>query len=142
MNEILRDLINEGHVVVYLDDILIFTKDLNEHRRLVHRVLSKLREHHLYLKGSKCFFEEREISYLRLIVGSGIIKTDPKKIEAVKEWAIPKTKKELQAFIGFLIHQRLLKDCMTATPAHRKQTLCLGEGTTGSLCTAKRGALL
>ena len=102
MNEILRDLINEGHVVVYLDDILIFTKDLNEHRRLVHRVLTKLREHHLYLKGSKCFFEEREISYLGLIVGSGIIKTDPKKIEAVKEWAVPRTKKELQAFIGFL----------------------------------------
>ena len=53
MNEILRELINEGKVVVYLDDILIFTEDLQEHRRLVHRVLAKLREHHLYLKGSK-----------------------------------------------------------------------------------------
>ena len=42
------------------------------------------------------------ISYLRLIVGGGIIKMDPKKIEAVKEWTIPRTKKELQAFIGFL----------------------------------------
>ena len=78
---------------------------------MVHRVLTKLREHHLYLKGSKCFFEEREISYLGLIVGGGIIKTDPKKVEAVKEWAVPKTKKELQAFIGFLnYYRRFIKD--------------------------------
>ena len=120
MNEILRDLINEGHVVVYLDDILIFTKGLNEHRHLVHRVLNKLREHSLYLKSSKCFFEEREISYLGLIVGGGIIKMDPKKIEAVKEWAVPRTKKELQAFIGFLnYYRRFIKDfSKIARPLH------------------------
>ena len=106
MNEILRVLVNEGHIVVYLDDILIFMKDLNGHHCLVHRVLTKLQEHHLYLKGSKCFFEEREISYLGLIVGGGIIKTDPKKIEAVKEWAVPRTEKELQVFIGFLNYYR------------------------------------
>ena len=71
MNEILRELVNEGKVVVCLDDTLIFTEDLQEHRRLVHRVLAKLREHCLHLKGSKCFFEEEEISYLGLIVGGG-----------------------------------------------------------------------
>ena len=62
MNDILRDLINEGHVIVYLDDILIFTQDLQEHRKLVHWVLQRLRDHHLYLKESKCFFEEEEIA--------------------------------------------------------------------------------
>ena len=93
MNEILRELINEGKVVVYLDDILIFTEDLQEHRKLVHGVLAKLREHHLYLKGSKCFFEEEEISYLGPMVGGGTVKTDPKKLEAVREWAVPKNKK-------------------------------------------------
>ena len=72
MNEILRELINGGMVVVYLDDILIFTEDLQEHHKLVHGVLAELREHHLYLKGSKCFFEEEEISYLGLIVGGGM----------------------------------------------------------------------
>ena len=71
-------------------------------------------------KGSKCFFEEREISYLGLIVGNGIIKTDPKKIEAVKEWAIPRTKKELQAFIEFLNYcQQFIKDfSKIARPLH------------------------
>ena len=106
MNEILRDLINEGHIVVYLDDILVFTKDLQEHCQSAHQMLTRLQEHHLYLKGTKCFFKEREISYLRLIVGSGIIKMDPKKIKAVKEWAIPKTKRELQAFIRFFNYYR------------------------------------
>ena len=51
MSEVLRELIDEGKVVVYLNDILIFTRDLQEHCRLVHGVLTKLREHHLYLKG-------------------------------------------------------------------------------------------
>ena len=50
MNEVLRDLINEGHVLVYLDDILVFTEDLELHRKIVHRVLQRLREHQLYLK--------------------------------------------------------------------------------------------
>ena len=86
MNDILQDLINGGHVIVYLDDILIFTKDLQEHWRLVHQVLQKLWEHHLYLKESKCFFEEEEIAYLGLIEGRGMVKTDLKKIQAVREW--------------------------------------------------------
>lgn len=102
MNDILRDFINEGHVIVYLDDILIFTDDVEEHRRLVHWVLQRLREHKLYLKPSKCFFEVEEVTYLGLIVGNGHVKTDPSKISAVKDWEVPKDKKEVQAFIGFL----------------------------------------
>ena len=94
INDILWDLIDGGHVVVYLDDILIFTSDLREHRKLVHQVLQRLREHHLYLKESKCFFEEEEIAYLGLIVGKGMVKTDPKKIQAVKDWSPLTIKRE------------------------------------------------
>ena len=56
MNDILRDLIDEGHVTVYLDDILIFSDDLFEHRHLVERVLQRLQEHGLCLKEEKCVF--------------------------------------------------------------------------------------
>jgi hypothetical protein len=58
MNDIFTDMISEGVVVVYLDDILIFTKDLEEHRRITHWVLGRLAEHQLYLRPEKCEFEK------------------------------------------------------------------------------------
>ena len=88
-------------MIVYLDDILIFTKTLEEHRHIVRKVLDKLREHHLYLKIEKCTFEAREIDYLGIIIGNGTARMDPAKVKAIKEWPVPKTKKQLQAFLGF-----------------------------------------
>jgi hypothetical protein len=93
MNDILRDLINEGKVIVYLDDILIFTEDLEEHRRLVHRVLQILQDNQLYLKPEKCDFEKTEIEYLGVIISHNSIKMDPVKIKGVMEWPEPSTVK-------------------------------------------------
>ena len=101
MNTILHDLIQGGKVIVYLDNILIFTKDLKEHREIVKQVLDRLRKHHLYLKIEKCTFEAEQVEYLGVIIGKGMVKMDPTKIKAVKTWPIPKTKKQLQAFLGF-----------------------------------------
>jgi len=58
----------EGMVVVYLDDILIFTKDLDEHRQITHRVLGRPAEYQLYLRPEKCEFEKTQIEYLGLII--------------------------------------------------------------------------
>ena len=58
MNAIFKDLINEGHVVVYIDDILIFTETLEEHRTIVKKVLELLRRYKLFAKPEKCFFEQ------------------------------------------------------------------------------------
>jgi len=68
MNEIFADMISEGVVVVYLDDILIFTRDLDEHRRITQRVLGRLAEHELYLRPEKCEFEKTWIEYLGLVI--------------------------------------------------------------------------
>ena len=57
MNDIFQDLITEGVVCVYLDDILIFTKTIEEHRRVTRRVMDILRKHQLYLRPEKCEFE-------------------------------------------------------------------------------------
>ena len=111
MNSILHDLIQGGKVVVYLDGILIFTKTLEEHRHIVQKVLDKLREHHLYLKIEKCTFEAREIDYLGIIIGNGTARMDPAKVKAIKEWPVLKTKKQLQAFLGFCnYYWRFIKD--------------------------------
>ena len=83
MNEIFQDLISEGHVVIYLDDILIFLKDVAEHRKIVRRILQVLQENKLYLKLAKCEFEKTRIEYLGLIISHNSIEMDPVKVEAV-----------------------------------------------------------
>ncbi|SJL16559.1 uncharacterized protein ARMOST_20085 [Armillaria ostoyae] len=101
MNDIFKDLISEGKVTIYLDDILIFTKDLDEHRRIVRRVLQKLRENKLFLKAEKCEFEVLETEYLGVIISKGQIRMDPVKLAGIAEWPMPTKKKELQSFLGF-----------------------------------------
>ena len=101
MNDIFQDMIAEGVVCVYLDDILIFTKTLLEHWNIVQRVLEHLREHKLYLKPEKCEFEQRQIEYLRVIVLEGQVEMDLVKVSGVAEWPTP-WNKEVQSFVGFI----------------------------------------
>src|SRR3984885_9567172 len=79
MNHLLRDLIANGKVAIYLNDILIFTKDLPEHHEIVKEVLQILRENKLYLKPAKCEFEKKEMKCLGMIIGNGQVRMDPAK---------------------------------------------------------------
>jgi hypothetical protein len=121
MNELFRDLIHAGKVVVYLDDILIFTKTLEEHRKVTREVLRILRENKLYLKPEKCEFERSSIEFLGMIVEEGRVRMDPAKVKAVSEWATPTRKKDLQSFLGFCnFYRRFIKDfSRIARPLHR-----------------------
>ena len=111
MNDIFQDLIFMGKIVIYLDDILIFSKTLEEHREIVKQVLERLRKHKLYLNHNKCEFEKTEIEYLGMIISEGCIKMDPVKLQGVAEWPVPKVKKEVQAFLGFTnFYRRFIKD--------------------------------
>ena len=102
MNDILRDLINEGQVIVYLDDILIFTETLEEHRIITKRVLEILEKNKLFLKPEKCDFEKTEIEYLGVIVSHNSMRMDPAKIAGIMEWPEPKNVKQVQSFLGFV----------------------------------------
>jgi hypothetical protein len=111
MNEIFIDMILEGMVVVYLDDILIFTKTLDEHRQVTHRVLGRLAEHELFLRPEKCKFEKTRIKYLGLIISEDHVEMDPVKVVGVAEWPQPKNKREVQSFLGFAnFYRRFIKD--------------------------------
>ncbi len=101
MNDIFRDLIGEGKVTIYLDDILIFSKDLKEHREIVRRILQRLWENKLFLKVEKCEFEVLETEYLRIIISKNSIRMDPVKIAGIAEWPTLTKKRELQLFLGF-----------------------------------------
>src|SRR6266436_9839457 len=103
-----------------MNDILIFTATLEEHRKVVREVLETLRKRRLFLKPEKCKFEWRRIEYLGLIISEGSVAMDPMKICGVLDWpTLPKVK-EVQSFLGFVnFYHRFIKDFSeTACPLH------------------------
>ena len=101
VNNIFSELINEGFVVVYLNDILIYFKDLEEYRQLVQQVFAILQENHLFLKPQKCEFKRSTTKYLGHIIGNGEIQMYLKKAKLINEWLESKNLKQLQQFTGF-----------------------------------------
>jgi hypothetical protein len=105
MNTILHPYLDK-FVVVYIDDILVFSKTLEEHLEHLELVLLKLRENRLFAKLSKCEFLLKEIQFLGHIVTPNGIKVDPSKISAIKDWPRPKKLKDLQSFLGLANYYR------------------------------------
>ena len=100
MNALFDNLIKEGWVIIYMDDILIFSKDLEEHCILVKKVLQRLEEEDLFLKPEKCF-EKLSIEYLSMIISQDKIQMDPAKLSAVLNWLTLKCVKDVQSFLRF-----------------------------------------
>ena len=92
MNTTLGDLLDR-FVLVYLDDILVYSADAEQHELHLRTVLERLRQHTLYAKRSKCDFGVLQVEYLGHIVGGGKVWADPAKILAVSEWPAPTTVK-------------------------------------------------
>jgi len=114
MNNIFRTLIAKGIVVVYLDDILIFTRMEEEHERAVQRVLEVLAEHKLFLCPEKCEFHQKEIEYLGLVISENKIVMDPVKVAKVHDWPTLENQTDMQAFIGFVnFYCRFIRDFST-----------------------------
>ncbi|CCO36524.1 Retrotransposable element Tf2 155 kDa protein type 1 [Rhizoctonia solani AG-1 IB] len=100
MNEVFQDLLDVS-VIIYLDDILIFSSDAREHKSHVKEVLRRLMEMQLFCKGSKCEFHQTTVEYLGIIVSDKGFSLDKLKIQAVQEWPTPTTVKQVQSFLGF-----------------------------------------
>jgi hypothetical protein len=102
MNMQFVDIIATGRVIIYMDDILVATRnDLEEHRQLVHQILARLKKMDLYLKPAKCIFETRKIEFLGVILEDRTVTMDLVKVAGVEEWKEPKTVKEIRKFLGF-----------------------------------------
>src|SRR3979490_597235 len=110
MNEIFKELINEGVVVVFIDDILIFTESLEVHQKTVPRVLEILCSNNLYLKPEKCVFEQLEVEYLGLILSAGKVAMDPVKVAGVHDWPIACNVTKVRSFLGFINFYRRFVD--------------------------------
>jgi hypothetical protein len=93
-------------MVVFIDDILVYSKSEDEHTKHLHTVLQRLRDHHLYAKFSKCDFWLREIKFLGHTILQDEIAVDPEKVQEVMDWKPPTTVRQIQSFLGLAGYYR------------------------------------
>lgn len=91
VNDVLRDFINI-HTFVYLDDIVIFSKDLESHKNHIHAILFRLLQNNLFVKAEKCEFHHITTTFLGFNISPEQISIDPSKASAVKDWPTPQNR--------------------------------------------------
>ena len=102
MNAIFAEEIAEGWLIIYMDDILVATKDDSEfHEKCVHWMLEKLKKHDLYLKPEKCIFDQKRIKFLGVILEGRTVQMDPAKVKGVADWPPPRNVTDIRSFLGF-----------------------------------------
>ncbi|OWB70298.1 hypothetical protein B5S30_g5810 [[Candida] boidinii] len=118
MNTVLGGFIDK-FVLVYIDDILIYSKTAEEHEKHIKMVLSKLREHKLVAKKSKCEFFKDKLQFLGFVISKDGIHTDPDKVDRIKNWPTPTSRKQVQSFLGLVgFYRRFIQN-------HSKISSCL-----------------
>ena len=99
MNKVLHPFLDK-FVVVYLDDIVVYSNTLEEHVQHLKRVFQVLREHELYMKKEKCSFAKQEVEFLGHRIKDGKLMMDPAMVQAIQEWQPPTKVSELRSFLG------------------------------------------
>jgi RNase H-like domain found in reverse transcriptase/Reverse transcriptase (RNA-dependent DNA polymerase)/Integrase zinc binding domain len=110
MDNVLKEYIGKI-CLVYLDDIIIFSTSLQEHKESLAKILERLKHYNLKIQVDKCDFFAKNVEYLGHIVTREGVKPNPSKIEAIKRWPLPKNEKQLKGFLGVLgYYRRFIKD--------------------------------
>jgi len=111
MNKILRDLINEGKVAAFVDDVLVETETEERHDEIVEEILRRLEENDLYVKPEKCVWKVKKIGFLGVVIGPNGIEMEEEKVDGVLSWPQPKTVKDIRKFLGLAnYYRRFIKD--------------------------------
>ena len=120
MNDLLKDLVVEEKVVVFIDDVMVVTETEEGHDEIVEEVLKRLEENDLFVKPEKCIWKVREVGFLGVIIGKDGVRMEKEKVQGVIEWPVPKSMKDVQKFLGLANYYRqFMKDfAMIAKPLH------------------------
>ena len=119
MDTTFKDLINEGIIIIYMDNLFLFTKDLTSLEENTKRVLQWLMDNNLYLKPKKCEFARTKVEWLGMIIKENRISMDAGKLKGIRDWPTPTMVKEVRGFLGFgnfllTIYLTLFKHCKTS----------------------------
>jgi hypothetical protein len=110
MNKVFMEYLDK-FVVVFIDDIVIYSKDDKEHEQHLRLIMEKLREYKLYAKFSKCEFWLNKVGFLGHIVSVEGVVVDPSKVASVTEWESPKNMGDIQSFLGLAgYYRRFIKN--------------------------------
>ena len=120
MNDLFHNLINQGDIATFIDNILV-TIDIEEgHNKLMEKMLKRLEENNLFVKPEKCKWKVREVEFLGVVIGPKGEKMQREKVEGVLNWLVPRNVKEVQKFLGLAnYYRRFIKDfARIAVPLH------------------------
>jgi len=120
MNDLLRDLVVEEKIAVFIDDVMVATETEEGHNEIVEEVLRRLEENDLFVKPEKCVWKVREVGFLGVIIGENGVRMEKEKVQRVIEWPVPKSVKDVQKFLGLANYYRwFVKDFAKITrPLH------------------------
>jgi len=111
MNDLFRDLINQGDMATFIDNILVATEMEEGHDKLVEEVLKRLEENDLFMKLEKCKWKVREVEFLGVVIGPKGVEMQREKVEGVLNWPAFRNVKEVQKFLGLAnYYRRFIKD--------------------------------
>ena len=102
MNEILRDLINTGKVVAFIDNVIVGTESEEGYNELVGEIIKRLEKNNLYVKPEKCKWKVKEVGFLRVVIEPEGIKIEEEKVKGVLEWLTLMCVKDIQKFLELM----------------------------------------
>jgi len=116
MNDLLRDMIEVGDVVAFIDDVMVGIETEKEYDKIVEEVLEKMIENDLFVKLEKCVQKVREVGFLGVVIGPDRVKMEKEKAQEVVDWLVPRSVKNVQKFLRLANYyrcQRFHKDSKT-----------------------------
>ena len=106
MNDLLRDLVVEKKIIVFIDNVMIVMETEKGHDKIVEKVLRRLEENDLFVKPEKCVWKIKEVGFLGVIIREDGVRIEKEKVQEVIEWPVPRSVKDVQKFLGLANYYR------------------------------------